>query len=132
MIISAMLSSRCACRAITYSGPIAATIGSIFVELKKNIPSRQCLTGRTDNAYAAGTASNSTRTVEPSVAMIEWARKGPMPVMASRNSDRVGVKMNFGGQVSAADSGLNAVITIHRTGMKNTIAAAQARTDPDP
>ena len=50
-----------------------------------------------------------------------------MPVMASRNSDRVGVKMNFGGQVSAADSGLNAVITIHSTGMKNMIAAAQAR-----
>src|SRR5690348_8714119 len=96
--------------------------------MKKNSPSRQCLTGRTDNAYAAGTASSSTRIVEPSVAMIEWVRNGPMPVTASRNSDRVGVKMNLGGQVSAADSGLNAVSTIHSTGMKNTIATAQATT----
>src|SRR5499425_2119443 len=128
MIISTMLSSRCACRAMTYRGPIAATIGSIFVEMKKNSPSRQCLTGRTDNAYAAGTASSSTRIVDPTVAMIECVRNGPMPVTASRNSDNVGVKMNLGGQVSAADSGLNAVSTIHSTGMKNTIATAQAKT----
>src|SRR5260370_16475428 len=95
--------------------------------MKKNSPSRQCLIGRTDRAYAAGMASSSTRIVEPTVAMIEWVRNGPMPVTASRNSDSVGVKMNLGGQVSAADSGLNAVSTIHTTGMKNTTATAHAR-----
>ena len=50
MISTQMLSSRCAFSAITYSGPIAATIGSIFVEMKKNRPSRQCLTGRIASA----------------------------------------------------------------------------------
>src|SRR5215472_19006485 len=110
MIISQMLSSRCACSA-----------------MKKNRPSRQCLTGRTDSAYAAGIPRSSTRTVEPTVAMIECVRNGLMPVTASRNSDKVGVKMNLGGQVSAADSGLNAVSTIHSTGRKNVIATTHAR-----
>src|ERR1700685_1483897 len=112
MISSQMLSSRCSFSAITYKGPIAATIGSILVEMKKNSPSRQCLTGCTDSAYAAGTPRTSTTMVEPAVAMTEWARNGPMPAKTSRNSARVGLKVNLGGQVSAADSGLNAVISI--------------------
>src|SRR6185437_11549331 len=49
MISSQMLSSRCALSAITYSGPIAATTGSILVEMKKNSPSCQRFTGRTDS-----------------------------------------------------------------------------------
>src|SRR6516162_9168316 len=106
MTSSQMLSSRCACRAMTYSGPIAATIGSILVEMKKNSPSRQCLTGCTDRAYAAGTPSSSTKRVEPTVAITEWVTYGPQPEKTSRNCDSVGLKMNLGGQVSAADSGL--------------------------
>src|SRR5262249_60341647 len=109
-------------------GRNAATLGSICVERKKNRPSRQGLTGRTDRAYAAGTPSSSTRIVEPTVAMIEWVRKGPMPVTASRNSDSVGVKMNLGGQVSAADSGLNAVRTIPSTRRENHNPPAPPRT----
>ena len=31
---------------------------------------------------------------------------GPIPLKTSRNCASVGLKMNFGGQVSAADSGL--------------------------
>src|SRR5215469_1138069 len=96
--------------------------------MKKNRPSRQCLTGCTDRAYAAGTPSSSTRIVEPSVATTEWVRKGPMPENTRRNSDNVGEKTNLGGQVSAADSGLNAVRTIHSTGRKNAMPTTHART----
>ena len=39
--------------------------------------------------------------------------------------------MNLGGQVSAADSGLNAVIAIHSTGRKNAIPTTHA-TIPQP
>src|SRR5258708_36751327 len=99
--------------------------------MKKNRPSRQCLTGCTDRAYAAGTPSSSTRIVEPSVATTEWVRKGPMPENTRRNSDSVGLKTNLGGQVWAADSGLNAVITIHSTGRKNAIPTTHA-TIPQP
>src|ERR1700677_2414374 len=131
MIRIQMLSSRCVFSAITYSGPIAATIGSILVEMKKNSPSRQCFTGRTDSAYDAGTPSSSTSMVEPAVAIAEWVTYGPQPENTSRNSARVGENTNLGGQVSAADSGLNAVITIHSTGRKNAIPAAHAMT-PQP
>src|SRR5258708_738266 len=120
MISSQMLSSRCACRASTYSGPIAATIGSILVEMKKNSPSCHRFTGRTDSPYAAGSARISTRAVETSVAIAGWVIYGPMPLNTIRNSDSVGLKVNFGGHVSAADSGLNAVTTIHGTGRKMT------------
>src|SRR5215469_8505010 len=51
-----------------------------------------------------------------------------MPEKTRRNSDRVGLKVNLGGQVSAADSGLNAVITIPSTGMKNAIPTTHAST----
>src|SRR5258708_23067386 len=118
MISSHMLSSRCDLSAITYSGPMAATTGSILVEMKKNSESRHFLTGRTDSAYAAGSASTRTRTVEPTVAIAECSMNGPIPLKTSRNSLRVGLKVNCGGQVSAADSDLNAVITIHSTQLK--------------
>src|SRR3984893_12567843 len=112
MISSQMLSSRCVLSAMTYSGPIAATIGSILVEMKKNRESRHLPTGRIDSEYDAGSASTSTRMVEPMVAIAECSRYGPIPLKTSRNWLRVGLKVNFGGQVSAADSGLNAVSTI--------------------
>src|ERR1700745_1922042 len=130
MISTQMLSSRWVLSAITYSGPITATIGSILVEMKKNRPSRQRGTGCTDSAYAAGTPSSSTRTVETVVAISEWVPHGPQPENTSRNSDSVGLKTNLGGQVWAADSGLNAVSTIHSTGRKNAIPTTQARTPP--
>src|SRR5205809_1101792 len=131
MISTQMLSSRCVFSAITYRGPIAATIGSILVEMKKNRPSRQCGTGCTDRAYAAGTPSSSTRTVETVVAISEWVTYGPQPEKTRRNCARVGEKTNLGGQVWAADSGLNAVSTIHSTGRKNAMPTTQART-PQP
>src|ERR1700749_1479406 len=131
MISTQMLSSRCVFSAITYRGPIAATIGSILVEMKKNRPSRQRGTGCTDSAYAAGTPSSRTRTVETVVAISEWITYGPQPENTSRNCARVGEKTNLGGQVWAADSGLNAVSTIHSTGRKNAMPTTQART-PQP
>src|SRR6266496_5109416 len=131
MISTQMLSSRCVFSAITYSGPIAATIGSILVEMKKNRPSRQCGTGCTDRAYAAGTPSTSTSTVETVVAISECVTYVPQPEKTRRNCARVGEKTNLGGHVWAADSGLNAVITIHSTGRKNAIPATHART-PQP
>src|SRR6202050_2959940 len=99
--------------------------------MTKNRPSRQRLTGYTDSAYEAGTPSSTTRIVDPTVAITEWVTNGPQPENTRRNSARVGRNTNCGGQVSAADSGLNAVITIHRTGMKNAIATIHART-PQP
>src|SRR5580693_9534126 len=131
MISSQMLSSRWVLSAMTYSGPIAATMGSILVEMKKNSPSRQCLTGCTDRAYAAGTPSSRTKIVDPTVAISEWVTYGPQPAKTRRNSASVGLKVNLGGQVSAADSGLNAVITIHSTGRKNAIPTTHA-TIPQP
>src|SRR6201987_5561678 len=128
MISTQMLSSRGALSARPYSGPAAATIASILVEMKKNTPSRQCGTGCTDSAYAAGTPSASTRTVETVVAISEWVTYGPQPENTSRNWASVGLKTNFGGQVCAADSGLNAVSTIHSAGRKNAIPTTQAKT----
>src|SRR3989440_842553 len=131
MISTQMLSSRCVLSAITYSGPIAATIGSILVEMKKNRPSRQRGTGCTDSAYAAGTPSTRTSTVDTTVAIAECVTYGPQPENTSRNWASVGLKVNFGGQVWAADSGLNAVSTIHSTGRKNAMPTTQAST-PQP
>src|SRR5215469_6918447 len=99
--------------------------------MKKNRPSRQCGTGCTDRAYAAGTPSSSTRTVETVVAISEWVTYGPQPEKTRRNCDSVGEKTNLGGQVWAADSGLNAVSTIHSTGRKNAIPTTHA-TMPQP
>src|SRR3984885_13065993 len=78
------------------------------------------------SAYAAGTASTRTSKVDTTVAITEWVTYGPQPEKTSRNSARVGLKVNLGGQVSAADSGLNAVSTIHSTGRKNAIPATHA------
>src|ERR1700727_95195 len=128
MISSQMLSSRWAFSAITYSGPIAATTGSILVEMKKNSESRHPATGRIDSAYAAGSASTITRMVEPTVATAECSMNGPKPLKTSRNSLSVGLKVNLGGQVSEADSGLNAVTTIDRIGMKKAIPPTQPST----
>src|ERR1700730_14971323 len=127
MISTQMLSSRWAFSASTYSGPIAATIGSILVEMKKNRPSRHRGTGCTDRAYAAGTPSTSTRTVETVVAISEWVTYGPQPENTSRNCASVGLKTNLGGQVWAPDSGLNAVITINSTGRKNETPTTHAK-----
>src|SRR5271154_1349105 len=69
--------------------------------------------------------------VEPTVAIAECVTYGPQPEKTSRNSARVGENTNLGGQVSAADSGLNAVITIHSTGRKNAIPTTHATT-PQP
>jgi hypothetical protein len=52
---------------------MAATTGSIFVEMKKNRTSDVLRTGRSDSANAAGTPSSSTNTVESTVAATELA-----------------------------------------------------------
>src|SRR5579862_1301286 len=78
------------------------------------------------SAYAAGTASTKTSRVDTTVAITEWVTYGPHPAKTSRNSASVGLKVNLGGQVSAADSGLNAVITIHSTGRKNATPTTHA------
>src|SRR5271155_3591523 len=96
--------------------------------MKKNSESRHPPTGRIDSAYAAGSATTSTTMVEPIVAIAECSMNGSIPLKTSRNSLRVGLKVNLGGQVSAADSGLNAVITIHSTGMKNAMPTTQPST----
>src|SRR6478735_2630838 len=67
-----MLSSRPILDTITYSGRIAATIGSIFVLMKKNNASEVLRTGRSDNANAAGVPRSSTRSVETPVAHTEF------------------------------------------------------------
>src|SRR6202012_3071251 len=128
MISSQMSSSRCVLSAMTYSGPIAATTGSILVEMKKNSESRHLPTGWMDSAYAAGSASTSTTMVEPTVAIAECSMNGPIPLKTSRNSASVGLKVNLGGHVSAADSGFNAAITIHSTGMKKPMPTTQPST----
>jgi sorbitol/mannitol transport system permease protein len=58
---------------------IAATIGSIFVLMKKNNASWVLRTGRSDNANAAGVPSASTSSVETPVAQTEFSIAGPMP-----------------------------------------------------
>ena len=64
---------------ITYSGRIAATIGSILVLMKKNSASCVLRTGRSDSANAAGMPSSSTRIVDMPVAKREFSMAGPMP-----------------------------------------------------
>src|ERR1700722_11478410 len=96
--------------------------------MKKNSESRHLPTGRIDSAYAAGSATASTTTVEPTVAMAECSRYGQAgvaPLKTSRNSASVGLKVNLGGQVSAEASGLNAVRIIHRIGRKKARPATQ-------
>ncbi len=129
MISAQMLSSMPIFATITYRGMIAATIGSIFVLMKKNSASWVLRTGRSDNAKAAGTPSRSTNTVETMVANAELSSAVLAPVSKTdRNWSRVGVKKNFGGSEYASDSCLKAVSTIQNTGKKNPIPAIQAMT----
>src|SRR6202167_826402 len=98
--------------------------------MKKNSESRHLPTGRMDSAYAAGSASASTSRVEPTVAMAECSMNGPTgvaPLKTSRNSASVGLKVNFGGQVSAEASGLNAGRNLHRIGREKAMATNQPR-----
>ena len=53
---------------------------------------------------------------------------GVAPLKTSRNSASVGLKVNFGGQVSADASGLNAVRNIHRIGRKKAMPTTQPST----
>ena len=55
-----------------YSGMIAATIGSIFVERKKPSAFDVFFTGASDSAYAAGMPSSSTSSVESTVTNAEF------------------------------------------------------------
>src|SRR5580698_11111581 len=96
--------------------------------MKKNSESRHLPTGRIDSAYAAGSAIPFTTLFRSMVAIAECSMNGPIPLKTSRNSLRVGLKVNLGGHVSAADSGLNAVITIHSTGMKKPMPTTQPST----
>src|SRR5690606_12982628 len=59
---------------MTYSGMIAATIGSIFVDRKNPSALDVCLIGASESAYAAGTPSSSTSSVETTVTNAEFAR----------------------------------------------------------
>ena len=79
---------------------MAATTGSILVEMKKNRTSWVFSTGRSDTANAAGVPRTSTRIVEIAVAPSEFARYGPMPASnTARNCSSVGVKNRVGGSV---------------------------------
>src|SRR5688500_6039579 len=98
---------------------IEAATGMKRVEMKKNSASRTLTTGRMLSAYAAGTASTSTRSVDPTLALSELIRYGIMSRPKTTwnwSSVRSGAKV--GGMVAAWLSGLNAVNTIHATGKK--------------
>ncbi len=92
-----MTRARC-CRAAQrllrerYSGRSAATSGIILVDRKKNMTSVHLRTGRIDSAYAAGSASNRTRTVDTTLAVSELARDGHglAPLEAPKNSHNPG------------------------------------------
>src|ERR1700734_4507621 len=69
--------------------------------------------------------------VEPTVAIAECSMNGQAgvgPLKTTRNSASVGLKLNFGGQVSADASGLKAVIPIHSTGVKKAMPTTQPST----
>src|ERR1700691_300196 len=105
---------------------IAATTGSILVLMKKNSTSRVLRTGRSESANAHGVASSRTRIVDTTVANAEFATYGQMPLEnTALYSDRVGEKNRCGVLVYASDSVLKDVITIHRTGKKNTMPTIQ-------
>ena len=121
-----MLSSIPISPTITYSGMIAATIGSILVLMKKNSASLVLRTGRSDSANAAGTPRSSTRIVDTIVANKEFNRGVAIPASkTSRNCCSVGSKKKVGGFVAASLSCLNDVSTIQSTGKKNPIARIQ-------
>src|SRR5262249_49615946 len=97
MISAQILSSNPILDTITYSGMIAATMGSILVLMKKNNASWVLRTGRSDNANAAGTPNSSTTIVDTVVANSELSSAVPTPWSnTALNSSRVGTKMIFG------------------------------------
>ncbi len=126
--------SRWAGEASTYRGTIAPTMGSIFVEMKKNRPSRQAPTGRIDSAYAAGNASTSTRIVEPIDVVSECTMKvlspvwPPEPLQALDQFENVGLKKKCGVLVPAAVSVFRPVSTIQSTGKKKIRMISQVST----
>src|SRR5580692_7309254 len=108
---------------------IAATTGSILVLMKKNSTSRVLRTGRSESANAHGVASSRTRIVDTMVANAEFATYGQMPLSnTALYCERVGEKNRCGVLVYAWTSVLKDVITIHRTGKKNTMPTIQPTT----
>src|SRR5690606_6747478 len=105
---------------------MTATTGSILVEMKKNSTSLTFSTGRIDSAYAAGTPSSSTSSVDTPVAMAELATYVPLPPsITARNWSSVGAKNHVGGSDPGWFSCLNAVAAIQATGKKNDRASSQ-------
>src|SRR4051794_13081859 len=110
-----------------YTGSTAATAGIILVEMKKNSASVQRTTGRSDNAYAAGVASTTTRSVEKTLAISEFSRNGVMLLLNTvEKCSRVGVKNQTGGLVVTSVGCLRLVSTIQMTGKTKMIPAIQA------
>src|SRR5207248_10946828 len=72
MISTVRLFSRLRLRARIQTGRIEATIGRNFVEMKKKSTSRHLWIGRIASAYAAGSASSSTITVETATTTSEF------------------------------------------------------------
>src|ERR1043165_3857409 len=113
-----------------------ATTGSILVDRKKNRTSVHFFTGRTDSAYAAGSASSSTSSVDATDATAELTRAGqglgPAPVTKkSRATARVRAAPKEGGLVAGSASEWKDVRAIQAMGRKNTIPNSQA-TRPSP
>src|SRR3954447_3225131 len=100
------------------------------VERKKNSTSRHFSTGRIASAYAHGTASSSTSTVEPIVAHAEFSSAVPMPPSKTAlYCSSVGLKISLGVSVNASRSCLNDVSTIQKTGKDRPSAAIHPSPD---
>src|SRR6266568_3174024 len=92
-----MLSSIPIFPTITYSGMIAATIGSILVTMNHISASLVRLIGRSDSANAAGMPSASTGIADTMVANAEFSRGVPMPLEnTALNWSSVGTKNSLG------------------------------------
>src|SRR3954463_15696026 len=125
-----MLSSRCDHWANRYTGSRPATTGSILVDRKKNSTSVHLRTGRMDRAYAAGKDSSSTRIVDSTLAVREFASEGhgEAPLLAPKNSlypCRVSGAASDGGLVAAASSEWNEVSSMYRMGTTNRSPTSQ-------
>jgi hypothetical protein len=102
-----------------------------LVERKKNITSVHFSTFLIDSAYAAGTASSSTSTVDSTLAVSEFSSGGHglVPVEAPKNSRypcRVKGANRDGGLVAASASLWNEVSSIHRIGSTKMMPMTQA------
>src|SRR3954468_18739723 len=114
-----MLSSRPTYWADRYSGSRPATTGSILVERKKNSTSVHLRTGLMLSAYAAGSDSSRTISVETMLAVSELSSGGhglAPPEKNSRYPCRVSGARTAGGLVAASASEWNEVSTIQTTG----------------